>query len=64
MSNQIATASEEQGVVAEEINMNVVNINDKTQENVEAITESSKAGRELAQLSVKMQTLVSRFKVV
>jgi methyl-accepting chemotaxis protein len=64
MSNQIATASEEQGVVAEEINMNVVNIHDKTQENVEAITESSKAGRELAQLSVQMQTLVSRFKVV
>jgi methyl-accepting chemotaxis protein len=64
MSNQITTASEEQGVVAEEINMNVVNIHDKTQENVEAITESSKAGRELAQLSVKMQTLVSRFKVV
>ncbi|MBA6256831.1 MULTISPECIES: methyl-accepting chemotaxis protein [unclassified Colwellia] len=64
MSNQIATASEEQGVVAEEINMNVVNINDKTQENVEAITELSKAGRELAQLSVQMQTLVSRFKVV
>jgi methyl-accepting chemotaxis protein len=64
MSNQIATASEEQSVVAEEINMNVVNIHDKTQENVEAITESSKAGRELAQLSVQMQTLVSRFKVV
>jgi methyl-accepting chemotaxis protein len=64
MSNQIATASEEQSVVAEEINMNVVNIHDKTQENVEAITESSKAGHELAQLSVQMQTLVSRFKVV
>jgi methyl-accepting chemotaxis protein len=64
MSNQIATASEEQSVVAEEINMNVVNIHDKTQENVEAITESSKAGRELAQLSVQMQTLVSRFKIV
>jgi methyl-accepting chemotaxis protein len=64
MSNQIATASEEQGVVAEEINMNVVNIHDKSQENVEAITKLSKAGRELAQLSVQMQTLVSRFKVV
>ncbi len=29
MSSQIATASEQQGVVAEEININVVNIHDK-----------------------------------
>jgi len=63
MSSQIATASEQQGVVAEEININVVNIHDKTQENVNAISESSKAGRELAVLSVQLQTLVSRFKI-
>ena len=36
MSNQIATASEQQGVVAEEININVINIHDKTQENADA----------------------------
>lgn len=64
MSTQIATASEQQGMVAEEININVVNIHDKTQENVDAISESSKSGSELAKLSVQMQTLVSRFKVV
>jgi methyl-accepting chemotaxis protein len=63
MSNQIAAASEQQGVVAEEININVVKIHDKTQENVEAIKESSTAGRELAQLSVQMKTLVSKFKI-
>ena len=63
MSSQIATASEQQGVVAEEININVVNIHDKTQENVDAVSESSKSGRELAELSVQMQTLVSRFKI-
>jgi len=63
MSSQIATASEQQGVVAEEININVVNIHDKTQDNVDAVSESSKSGRELAQLSVEMQTLVSRFKI-
>ncbi len=63
MSSQIATASEQQGVVAEEININVVNIHDKTQENVEAVSESSKSGRELAELSLQMQTLVSRFKI-
>ncbi len=63
MSSQIATASEQQGVVAEEININVVNIHDKTQENVDAVSESSKSGSELAELSVQMQTLVSRFKI-
>jgi len=63
MSSQIATASEQQGVVAEEININVVNIHDKTQENVNAVSESSKAGRELAELSVQMQQLVSKFKI-
>jgi len=63
MSSQIATASEQQGVVAEEININVVNIHDKTQENVDAVSESSKSGRELAELSLQMQTLVSRFKI-
>jgi methyl-accepting chemotaxis protein len=63
MSTQIATASEQQGVVAEEININVVNIHDKTQENVDAVSESSNSGRELAELSVQMQTLVSRFKI-
>ena len=63
MSSQIATASEQQGVVAEEININVVNIHDKTQENVDAVSESSKSGRELAEWSVQMQTLVSRFKI-
>lgn len=63
MSSQIATASEQQGVVAEEINLNVVNIHDKTQENVGAVSESSKSGRELAELSMQMHTLVSRFKI-
>jgi len=63
MSSQIATASEQQGVVAEEININVVNIHDRTQENVDAVSESSKSGRELAELSVQMQMLVSKFKI-
>ncbi len=63
MSSQIATASEQQGVVAEEININVVNIHDKTQENVNAVSESSKSGHELAKLSVQMQTLVSQFRI-
>ena len=63
MSSHIATSSEQQEVVAEEINISVVSINDKTHENVNAIAETSKAGRDLAELSVNMQTLVSKFKV-
>jgi len=63
MSSHIATASEQQEVVTEEINVSVVSINDKTHENVSAIVETSKAGRDLAELSVNMQTLVSKFKV-
>ncbi len=35
----------------------------KTQENVDAVSESSKSGRELAELSLQMQALVSRFKI-
>lgn len=55
--------AEAQDALAEEININVVNIHDKTQENVDAVSESSNSGRELAELSVQMQTLVSRFKI-
>jgi methyl-accepting chemotaxis protein len=63
MSTQIATTSEQQEVVVEEINVNVIKINDKTQESSLAITDVSKAGRELAKLSTDMQTLVTQFKI-
>ncbi len=63
MSTHIATASEQQEVVTEEINISIVSINDKTHENVIAIAETSKAGRDLAKLSVNMQTLVSKFRI-
>ena len=63
MSSHIASASEQHESVVEEINKHVVSINDRTQENAEAISESSSAGRELAQLSVHMNELVSKFKI-
>ena len=63
MSSHIATASEQQEVVTEEINISIVSINDKTHENVEAIVQTSKAGNELSELSLNLQTLVSKFKI-
>ncbi len=63
MSSHIATASEQQEVVAEEISISVVSISDKTHENVVAIAETSKAGRNLAELSADMQSLVQNFKI-
>jgi len=63
MSSHIATASEQQEVVTEEINISIVSINDKTHENVEAIVQTSKAGSELSELSINLQALVSKFKI-
>jgi len=63
MSTHIAAASEQQEVVTEEINISIVNINDKTHENVEAIVQTSKAGSELSELSINLQALVSKFKI-
>jgi methyl-accepting chemotaxis protein len=63
MSSHIATASEQQEVVTEEINVSIISINDKTHENVDAIAQASKAGDELANLAVNLQTLVSKFKI-
>jgi methyl-accepting chemotaxis protein len=63
MSSHIASASEQQEVVTEEINISIVSINDKTHENVEAIVQTSKAGNELSELSINLQVLVSEFKI-
>jgi methyl-accepting chemotaxis protein len=64
MSSHIATASEQQEVVTEEINISIVSINDRTHENVEAIVQTSKAGNELSKLSINLQSLVSKFKII
>lgn len=64
MSSHIATASEQQEVVTEEISISIVSINDRTHENVEAIVQTSKAGNELSKLSINLQALVSKFKII
>lgn len=62
MNIQIATASEEQSAVAEEINQNVVNISHVADENAQASNQLSASSDDLAQLASELQQLVSQFK--
>ena len=62
MNIQIATASEEQSAVAEEINQNVVSISHVADENAQASNQLSTSSDDLAQLASELQQLVSQFK--
>ena len=63
MSNQIATAAEQQGAVSEEINRNITHINDMTDQTAEGAHQTSIASQELARLAAALNMLVQRFKV-
>ncbi len=63
MNAQIATASEEQTAVAEEINQNIVNISQLGEDAVSSAQQTSAASEELARLSSELQGLVGQFKV-
>ncbi|WP_273271298.1 methyl-accepting chemotaxis protein [Methylophaga sp.] len=63
MSRQIATAAEEQGAVAEEINRNIVSINDMTNQTAEGTVQTSVASKDLARLATTLNDLVKQFKV-
>lgn len=60
---QIATASEQQSQVAEEINQNVVRIVDAAQRSDTGVTQTNEASHELARLGENLRDLVSQFKV-
>jgi len=62
MNMQIATAAEEQGAVAEEINRNVVSISGIAEQTTEGAKQTDQASGDLARLAVDLQTLVSQFK--
>ncbi|MDO8907285.1 MAG: methyl-accepting chemotaxis protein [Pseudohongiella sp.] len=62
MSNQIASASEEQSAVTIEINRNINNISEVANETANGSREISKGATELARLASEMQALVAQFK--
>ena len=63
MSTQIASAAEEQSVVAEEINRNIVSIRDMAEQTAAGTENTAAASDELAQLATKLQSLVGQFRV-
>ena len=62
MNFQIASASEEQSVVAEEINKNVVNISEVADKNASASEQLATSSNDLARLTEDLRGLVSQFK--
>ncbi len=63
MNTQIATASEEQTSVAEEINRNVINIQNVSEQTAAGAQQTSLASAELARLSDELRGLVGKFRV-
>ncbi|EKB17701.1 methyl-accepting chemotaxis protein [Aeromonas veronii] len=63
MNIQIATATEEQGAVSEELNRNVVNISHASEEVAAGATQMAQACNELNHLASQLQDMVRRFRV-
>ena len=63
MNIQIASASEEQSSVTEEINRNIVNIQSISEQTAAGAEQTATASAELAQLGEQLQRLVRQFKV-
>jgi methyl-accepting chemotaxis protein len=62
MNIYIASATEEQNAVADNINLNIININELADQSVESSQQISLAGADLAELASKLQELVEQFK--
>jgi methyl-accepting chemotaxis protein len=63
MSTQIASAAEEQGVVADEVNRNIVRISDMAGEAADGAQQTAAASRELEQLADELTGIVGQFKI-
>ncbi|MDH5614007.1 MAG: methyl-accepting chemotaxis protein [Gammaproteobacteria bacterium] len=63
MNAQIASAAEEQGAVAEDINRNIVNISQVANQASESVHAMSTSSEELGQMSLKLSQLISRYNV-
>ncbi len=63
MNTQIASATEEQTSVAQEINRNLVNIRDVAQSTQEAVNHIDQSSQALAQIVNRLRDLTNRFRV-
>lgn len=63
MNPQIAAAAEEQSAVAEEINRSVLKVRDVSEQTAAASEETAAASAQLTQLSLDLQTFVSKFRL-
>ncbi|MEW8505762.1 MAG: methyl-accepting chemotaxis protein [Candidatus Thiodiazotropha sp.] len=62
MNMQIATASEEQASVSEEINRSIININDVTGETITSTGQTLETGQSLLSMSTQLKEMVGRFR--
>jgi len=63
MATHIASASEQQAAVADEISRNISNINRVTEQSAQSSFQISQSSEDLAKLASDIQVLISRFKV-
>jgi methyl-accepting chemotaxis protein len=63
LNAQIATASEEQSSVTEEININITNISEISDQTAEGARQSSAATEDLARLAESMEADIAHYKV-
>ena len=63
MNMQIASAAEEQGSVAEEINRNVMTINDLSEQSARGAAQTAEASTEQARLASALRSMAAQYKV-
>jgi methyl-accepting chemotaxis protein len=63
MTDQIATAIEEQAVVTQDVSQNIVAVEQKSMESTEGANQIAVTAREQAQLATSLQEMASTFKV-
>jgi methyl-accepting chemotaxis protein len=63
MSGNIATATQEQSVVAENMDNNVMRISEMAKHNAETVNQTYQAGTELTRIATELKGLVEKFRV-